>query len=180
MDLTRCRPIQVMPGITVPGKRSDWRPARPDEIYGLRCMSIDNVSGHCNSMLEQVPPPEEPTTNNAPPAYTAGAPQSCIGLFMTTWAENLFPLSPGPTDFLAFGMGGLGAIRLNQALAYAVTRPNFMGTIGLIYPMRSSVFRSMIGQSTRLAQAGPLIALAAVEYYSLYEEYRAAKAGDCH
>src|SRR4051794_35295871 len=61
--------------------------------------------------------------------------------------------------------GGLGAAQVlaatkyNAAVRYAASQTNFLGGKGLLYPMKSSVVRSMVADANATAASGGLMSL---------------------
>jgi hypothetical protein len=70
-------------------------------------------------------------------------------------------------------------VKFNSALAYAASRPNVLGGVGLLYPFKSSVFRSLVGSAQGVLDATPVIQGDLALGQALYSEYETAKAGEC-
>ncbi len=70
-------------------------------------------------------------------------------------------------------------MKLNSALAYAASRPNYLGGTGLLYPLKSAVFRGALSTSLELLDSVPALQLVAAESQALYTEAAAGWAGQC-
>jgi hypothetical protein len=111
-------------------------------------------------------------------------PPSCVGLFFSeafnNTLNNIVPFPPS-----AAGIAGAAASSVyarstfNQALKYAASRLNYLGGQGLIYPLRSGVYRGMLRAAGRGASVGLLVTLDISMVQALATEWEAAKAGQC-
>jgi len=71
-------------------------------------------------------------------------------------------------------------IKFNQALQYAASTPSqTFGTPFLVYPLKSSVFRSLLKASTRGLWVGLTAQADIAGAQALYTEIQAARAGEC-
>lgn len=104
---------------------------------------------------------------------------SCFAVFLSSTAEYYLP-APSFAALTEPGVRALGAVKFNSALAYAAERTNSLGGEGLLYPLKSSVFREALSAAEDVSEAAPLLPLVIAEYQALYNEYRMAEAGQCH
>jgi RHS repeat-associated protein len=113
--------------------------------------------------------------------WTPGLP-SCFGMFVTSVGESLNPFTPDASDVIDEGLGAASFAREAQAVRYAASRTNSLGGKGLLYPMRSSVYRRMIAQSKALGKAsGVVTAISSIDAVArgLGVEWDAVNAGRC-
>ena len=103
----------------------------------------------------------------------------CLNQFFSNTLSNLSPLPPSASSLAEATANFVSALKFNSALAYAATRPNVLGGTGLLYPFKSSVFRSLIGSAQGVLEATPVAQLDLALGQALYTEYQAAKAGEC-
>jgi hypothetical protein len=103
----------------------------------------------------------------------------CGRLFYETTRDALNPFSLSPAS--AGESVGLvwGAHTYNQTLQYAASRPNYLGGRGLVYPMKSSVFRAGVQTAKLRAASGPLIQANLAIYHGLVVEMAALYQGQC-
>ena len=74
----------------------------------------------------------------------------------------------------------INAVKFNSALAYAASQPNYLGSTGLLYPFKSSVFSSTLKAGQDVLESVPVIQGDIALGQALYTEAVAAKHGDCH
>jgi len=97
---------------------------------------------------------------------------SCFGLFLSTVKSDLLPISPSWSSVVPAGVVLAQGVARNKALQYGATK-------GLLYPLRSSVYRGLIGRVGMLGEATiPLTVLVATGH-GLFDELRAAQQGNC-
>jgi hypothetical protein len=68
---------------------------------------------------------------------------------------------------------------LRSAPEYPATRPNYLGGTGLVYPMRSSTYRAMLGRAGATAGAGVAMQVDLAIVQGLFVEAHAMVNGDC-
>jgi RHS repeat-associated protein len=142
------------------------------------------------------PPPEDPvahyeetvtvTADMPSPVSTGGGTiatlfssrwrESCITLYVVETLSELNPMSPDLVEPFA---NAIAASQFSAALRYAASRPNVISGRGLLYPQKSSVFRSMLRNSELTLKYAPVANLAIAELVALSREWRAAKSGAC-
>jgi hypothetical protein len=106
-------------------------------------------------------------------------PDGCGRIFATGVVNALNPFSLSLAT-AAEPMAACGAARTyNQALDYAASRPNVVGGKGLLYPLKSSVFRGMLQASTNWAASAPGLNLDFALLQGLGEEMDALRMGKC-
>jgi hypothetical protein len=71
-------------------------------------------------------------------------------------------------------------VKFNSALAYAASQANYLGGTGLLYPLKSSVFRGMLSASQELLENVPMLQLVAAEGQAVVQEAMTGWAGGCH
>lgn len=82
------------------------------------------------------------------------------------------PFPPSAANVAQPVTAAAAAIQFNRTLAYAASRPNYLGGTGLMYPFKSSVFRSMYGTASTIANEGSLVAGEVLAIgQALYSEY---------
>ena len=124
----------------------------------------------------------EGSTQAVTTLFTSPA-RSCLALFAGQTVRNLSPLplqsSPSLGDFIVPAADVGSIVAWNQSLRYAASRPNYLGGQGLLYPMKSSVYRNLAARSSGIARAG----LVGHEMYAIFaglqSEWAAAKSGQC-
>lgn len=105
---------------------------------------------------------------------------SCFGGFVRETLETLNPFSPSITTAVEAAGTIQSARYFNQALRYAASTPSrTFGTPFIVYPNKSSVFRSLLGKSGRAAGAGFWGAIVTAEGFSLWDEINASSRGVC-
>jgi len=106
----------------------------------------------------------------------------CARLFFGATLDALNPISDG-TPSLADGgevaASAATAIKVNNMLAYAASRPNYLGGQGLIYPMKSSVYRTMLADVKTTAASGVVWSVDLAELQGLIVEGKAMVQGQC-
>ena len=90
--------------------------------------------------------------------------------------EQLNPRGPNLT---APFISGVAAFQANGALSYPPSRPKAIGGQGLLYPFRSSFFRSMFGTSQAFLKYAPAVNVAVAEAAALWTGGKAWEAGHC-
>jgi hypothetical protein len=109
----------------------------------------------------------------------------CVNLFGKASLSAANPFSSSPTigtDVAAGTMTVVSpAVRWNAALAYAASRPNYLGGQGLLYPYKSIPFNEILkgNLATTLAEGGVSYVDAAM-FQGLVEEMAALYNGECH
>jgi RHS repeat-associated protein len=100
----------------------------------------------------------------------------CTSVFAKATLNALSPVSPSLASAGEPAAALASASIWNSALNYAASRPNYLGGQGLLYPLRSSVFRGLSALANEVAVAGPLISAdlallqgLAVETYQAYK-----------
>ncbi len=83
----------------------------------------------------------------------------CLNQFFSNTASNLNPFTPSASTLAEPAANVISALKFNSALAYAASRANYLGGTRLLYPFKSSVFRSMIGSARGVLEATPMIQL---------------------
>jgi RHS repeat-associated protein len=105
---------------------------------------------------------------------------SCLGGFAADAVGNMMPFPPSAANVAQPVTAAAAAIQFNRTLAYAASRPNYLGGSGLMYPFKSSVFRSMYGTASTIANEGSLVAGEVLAIgQALYSEYKSAASGQC-
>jgi hypothetical protein len=100
-------------------------------------------------------------------------------MFVQQFLKNLTPTVPGPTPGTIAG-GGYALNLFNEALEYAETTPSkTFGTPHLVYPYKSSVFRSLLRQASKGFWVGLLTDVILAEAKALWVEYQAVRQGTC-
>jgi RHS repeat-associated protein len=105
--------------------------------------------------------------------------QLCTAVFLKSAANTLNPFTVGLSSVTEPGAYLVGVAKFNNALKYAASQPNYLGGRGLIYPMKSSVFRTKLASAKNASGAGALVALDIALAKGLVDEYRAIRAGEC-
>ncbi len=83
----------------------------------------------------------------------------CVNIFGSATADALNPFSPSLSSAGEGTAAVLAASKYNAAVQYAASAPNYLGGTGLIYPMKSSVVRSMVADANATAASGGLMSL---------------------
>jgi hypothetical protein len=83
----------------------------------------------------------------------------CVNVFGSATASALNPFSPSLSSPGEGTAAVLAASQYNAAVQYAASAPNYLGGTGLIYPMKSSVVRSMVADANATAASGGLMSL---------------------
>jgi RHS repeat-associated protein len=78
----------------------------------------------------------------------------CVNVFGSATAGALNPFSPSLSSAGEGTAAVLAASKYNAAVQYAASAPNYLGGTGLIYPMKSSVVRSMVADANATAASG--------------------------
>ncbi len=105
---------------------------------------------------------------------------SCFGGFLSNTLGNLNPVSPSLAS-LGEGVGAFyGALKLNQALKYALTTPSrTFGTSHLIYANKSSVFRGLLKEAGTTAKASIWGSIVLAEGQAFWDEIQTMRGGGC-
>jgi hypothetical protein len=103
----------------------------------------------------------------------------CVALFLEATKDAVWPFAPSAATLGEPVALAWGAQHYNAALQYAASQPNYLGGNGLVYPMKSSVFRSMVQGAKLRAASGPLLAANFAIYQGLATEMRALSEGRC-
>src|SRR6185312_10271867 len=83
----------------------------------------------------------------------------CARIFIRASADALNPLSPSLSSVSEGVAAVIAANKYNAAVRYAASQTNYLGGTGLIYPMKSSVVRSMLTDANAAAGSGILISV---------------------
>jgi hypothetical protein len=83
----------------------------------------------------------------------------CVGVFLNSTMDALNPFSPSLSSGGEAAAAYLAAAKYNAAVRYAASQANYLGGTGLIYPMKSSVVRSMIADANATAASGLLFSV---------------------
>ncbi len=119
-------------------------------------------------------------TRDALKAIWATPSESCLVLFGKEVWKNLDPFSPSPEALAGPIAGGWAYVEHNRAMAYAASRPNYLGFTGLLYPRKSSVYRSMIATRDAVLSKGSVALSANLSIWpAVVTEARAGLAGQC-
>src|SRR5262249_15597000 len=103
----------------------------------------------------------------------------CGVIFIAATRDALVPFTLS-TSTAGEPIAGLwGAQQFNATLRYAAARPNYLGFRGLIYPMRSGVFRAGRKSAGLKAGSGALVGLNLAIYQGIWQEGRAYQRGEC-
>jgi hypothetical protein len=103
----------------------------------------------------------------------------CGLLFANTAYGALFPLTPSEASAGEPIALLWGAQRYNAALRYAASRTNYLGGKGLVYPMKSKVFRPMLKAAKVRFASGALLQLNIAIGKGLIVEGGALLSGRC-
>lgn len=112
--------------------------------------------------------PQTPTSNNQDPTKLP----TCISVFGKATLNALSPVSPSLATPGEAATTFASAVQYNGALNYAASK-------GLIYPLKSSVFRSMMAGAQDTAAAALPLTLVLAEAQGLYVELSQAAKGGC-
>jgi len=89
--------------------------------------------------------------NNVVDEFKSGG---CVNTFFRASADALNPLTPSASTLADPTATFYSYARFNAVLRYAASRPNYLGGQGLIYPLKSAVFRSMLSDAVTSSGAG--------------------------
>ncbi len=103
----------------------------------------------------------------------------CVNVFVRATGDALNPFTPSLSTAAEPAAFSIAAFKYNAALRYAAARANFLGGTGLVYPMRSSVVRSMIADANAAAAAGPLMTLDLAIAQGFAVELHSIATGSC-
>jgi RHS repeat-associated protein len=104
----------------------------------------------------------------------------CVNVFGSATAGALNPFSPSLSSAGEGTAAVLAASKYNAAVQYAASAPNFLGGTGLIYPMKSSVVRSMVADANATAAEAPLFAVDGALLQGVIAEGISMANGECH
>jgi hypothetical protein len=104
----------------------------------------------------------------------------CARVFVKATGDALNPLSPSLSTLAEPGVAVAAASKYNAALDYAASQPNYLGGRGLVYPMKSSTFRTMLGDAKATAASGALLTIDLAEVQGIAVEMNALSTGRCH
>ena len=104
----------------------------------------------------------------------------CVNVFGSATAGALNPFSPSLSSAGEATTAVLAASKYNAAVQYAASAPNYLGGTGLIYPMKSSVVRSMVADANATAASAPLFALDGALLQGVIAEGISMANGECH
>jgi hypothetical protein len=104
----------------------------------------------------------------------------CGRVFVGATAGALNPFSPSLSSAGEGTAAVLAASKYNAAVQYAASAPNYLGGTGLIYPMKSSVVRSMVADANATAASGALISFDLALAQGAWVEGRSLLNGECH
>jgi hypothetical protein len=104
----------------------------------------------------------------------------CVNVFGSATASALNPFSPSLSSAGEGTAAVLAASKYNAAVQYAASAPNYLGGTGLIYPMKSSVVRSMVADANATAASGGLMTLDLALAQGLGTEMHSMATGGCH
>ncbi len=104
----------------------------------------------------------------------------CGRAFLSATGDALNPFSPSLSSGGEATAAVLAASKYNAALRYAASAPNYLGGTGLIYPMKSSVVRSMLADANAAAASGGLITLDLALAQGFGTEMHSMATGGCH
>jgi len=97
----------------------------------------------------------------------------CFGGFLSEVATGQFPYVPSVSSTVVTGTGQVASnVLWNKAMTHAASR-------GLTYPMKSSIFRRLLGASNKALSAAFFANLAYDEGNALYHEVQASRRGEC-
>jgi RHS repeat-associated protein len=107
-------------------------------------------------------------------------PGGCVNAFGKATADALNPFSPSLSSAGEGTAVVLAASKYNAAVQYAASAPNYLGGTGLIYPMKSSVVRSMVADANATAASGGLMTLDLALAQGFATEMYDMATGSCH
>lgn len=195
--------VPIPPGPTTPdGERRDDSDGQSQEGHGQegkgegqgqdRSGTPGNPS--CTG-ADCVPPVDPQPTKERPPdpvnwwaEYFSAIPGSVVAEFGEGGCGTVF-LNATRDALLPFSLSAASAgepltlvwsaHQYNAALQYAASRPNYLGGTGLVYPMKSSVFRAGLHSAKVTAVSGPLVQLNLAIGQGLAVEMHALANGQC-
>jgi hypothetical protein len=104
----------------------------------------------------------------------------CVNVFGSATVDALNPLSPSLSSASEATTAVLAASKYNAAIQYAASAPNYLGGTGLIYPMKSSVVRSMVADANATAASGGLMTVDLALAQGFATEMHSIASGKCH
>jgi hypothetical protein len=104
----------------------------------------------------------------------------CVNVFGSATAGALNPFSPSLSSAGEGTAAVLAASKYNAAVQYAASAPNYLGGTGLIYPVKSSVVRSMVADANATAASGGLMTLDLALAQGFGTEMYSMATGGCH
>lgn len=108
--------------------------------------------------------------------FLLGATKTCAYLFATEAMRDFVGDNKETSENVA---QMLASTKMNTALAYAASRPNYLRSEGLMYPFKSSIFRKLFSASETAAESAWLINADQSIWQALGTEYDAALNGEC-
>ena len=103
----------------------------------------------------------------------------CVAVFIDASVDALNPITPSITTVAEPAAITAATLKYNAALRYAASQPNFLGGTGLVYPMKSSVVRSMLADADAYIASGALLNLDLAIGKGLYDELNGIADGSC-
>jgi RHS repeat-associated protein len=103
----------------------------------------------------------------------------CVNVFGKATADALNPFTPSLATAAEPATYWMAARQYNGILTYAAGRENFLGGIGLIYPMKSGVVRKLLGNVNMTLGASALANLDLAIIQGLIAEGKAIATGEC-
>jgi hypothetical protein len=103
----------------------------------------------------------------------------CVAVFLDATVDALNPFTPSLTTLAEPVAFTAATFKYNAAVRYAASRPNFLGGTGLIYPMKSSVVRSMLADANMMAGSAAWLTVDLAVVNGLIEEGKAMMNGTC-
>lgn len=100
-------------------------------------------------------------------------------MFFRATADALNPFSPGASTAAEPAAQFVAGKMYNDVVKYAAGRPNYLGGIGLMYPMKSSVVRAGLARIATVVESTPLVGLDLAIVQGLWIESNAFAAGHC-
>jgi hypothetical protein len=108
----------------------------------------------------------------------------CNALMVETLRDDLSPLPTHgnftPTEVGELAMKGASLGAYSQALKHAASATNVLGGTGLLYPMKSSIFRRLMTASKVAEEYAAPVAISVATIHSVYTAGSAAWKGNCH
>lgn len=111
----------------------------------------------------------------------SGGKELCFVTFVKATAAQMNPLSLGGGTVADVGPVVTQDLGQRAAILYAAGRTSYMGTKGLIYPLKSGTVRSILSSTSPGKTAGTwfLVGLDLSMAAGVWKEYQTARAGEC-